>query len=165
MLAQRKYMSYYQVILKLKNSGASSQHVLVDAVEGELLSRIVKPYRKGSNIFHDSTVIDCGDIEKIMIVRTENKNELEREKLNNASLNRIDEMNRESDSFVIISPGGGYDPEDILEAGTDVTETYIKGPPGYSKAGALQEFIYNPWVITIGTGLIIAAIVSWIEWN
>jgi hypothetical protein len=158
-------MSYYQVILKFKNSESSFKHILVDASENELLSRIVKPYRKGSNLFHNSTVIDCNDIEKIIIILTRNKDEQERKKINDESLKRIDRMNRESDSLVIMSPGVGYDPEDILEAGEEVTEKYIKGPPGYSKTGALQEFIYNPWIMAIGTGLIIAAIVAWMKWN
>ena len=158
-------MSYYQVILKLKNPESSFQHILVDASEEELLFKIVKPYRNGCNIFHDSTVIDCGDIEKINIVCTEDKNEKARDKLNDESFKRMDEITRNYDSLVIIGPGAGYDPEDIVEAGKDVTENYIKGPPGYGKAGVLQEFIYNPWVMTIGTGLIIAAIVAWMKWD
>jgi len=63
-----------------------------------------------------------------------------------------------------MSPGGGY-VEDIFEAGEDVTEKYLKGPPGYGKSGPLQEFIYNPWAMAVGTGLIVAAVVAWRNWD
>lgn len=158
-------MSYYQVILKLRGSGATPQQIMVDASERELLSKIVKPFKKGNNLFHDSTVFDSNNIEMIKIIRTDERNEVVRDKIYNASVKRIDKLNRQSDSLVIISPGDGYDPEDILEAGDDVTEKYIVGPPGYGRSGALQEFIYNPWVMAVGTGLIIAAVVAWRNWN
>ena len=158
-------MSYFQVIIKSISSGESAKQILVDASEKELIYKVIKPYKKGRNLFIDSTVIDSNDIKMIRIICTRQQNTVVRGNLNNEDLKRIAKLNRESDSMVIISSGAGYNPEDIFDAGEDVTTNFIKGPPGYGKSGPIQKFINNSWITAIGTGLIIAAVIAWRNWN
>lgn len=66
---------------------------------------------------------------------------------------------------MIISPGYGYEPEDIAEAGMDVTLQYIAGAPGHAVSGGISGLLNNQWVVAIGTGLIVAALVWWFKWN
>jgi len=84
---------YYQVTLKLRSSGTTAQQVLTDASEGDLLSKIVTPYKKGNNIFHESTVFDSNDIEIIKIIRTTETDEVIRDRLLDESIRRNDELN------------------------------------------------------------------------
>lgn len=61
-----------------------------------------------------------------------------------------------------LSLGRGYAQEDIIEAGVDVTQKHIKGPPGYSKI-ALPNFLGSSllkWLGGILTAVVIAFIVK-----
>jgi len=153
-------MTYHHVLVAVEHDPAKLKCVFEDLSEQELMKQFVTPYRKGQDIFSDNEIIPVSDIRKVHVVRTEQTNEVEREAINQQSLQRIDELNRSSDSVVIISPGHGYDPEDILEAGQDVTATYLKGPSG--QAGTIHRMLNNSWVVSIVTGVIVAIVAAWI---
>lgn len=95
---------YYQVILKLRSSGPTQQQVLTDASEGDLLAKIVTPYKKGNNIFHESTVFDSNDIEMIKIIRTSETDEVIRDELLNESIRRNNELNRSQILWYLLAP-------------------------------------------------------------
>lgn len=152
-------MSYHHVIIRLFESERNPRSIISDASEKELLSEFVHPYRAGKDILLGSELFRLVDIRTVLIVRTERPEAIERDEINEADLKEIGRLNAQSDGFVIFSTGRGYDPEDILDVGTDVTAQYIKGPPGQSSA-LLRTALHNPWIVTIGAGLIVAALVA-----
>lgn len=123
-------MKYHHVIAKI---GANDKFriLFADLSAADLKTRFIAPYERGSSFFAGNDLVAPRDLRSVQIVRTERAEQEERERLNKESLARIDEMNRESTGVVFISPGSGYEPEDIAEAGEDVTHTVIKGPPGF----------------------------------
>ncbi len=100
------------------------------------------------------------DIRTVLIVRTERPEADECAEINGASLKEIERLNAQSDGVVIVSPGRGYEPEDILDAGDDVTSHFIKGPPGQSPLDIVRNAIHNPWVVGIGTAVIAAILIT-----
>lgn len=153
-------MAYFHVLLRLDKADLDYEEIFSDLSESELKDRFLKPYRNAKDILVDGRVVKASQITSVLIVRTKETNDVTRELINNDSLNRISEMNREPDSMVIISPGSGYDPEDILEEGENVTADYVDSPPG-SGNGIDWAFVVNhPWVVTIAGGLALAGLLA-----
>lgn len=159
-------MPFHHVLLALESEPTKLRCVLTDLTEEDLKAKFLRPYRKGQNIFCGNEVIPVSQIRKLHIVRTTHENEVERSALQERSFNEIQEFNRQSDSIVLINPERGYDPEDILEVGEDVTATFVSGSLGHAVVPTpVVEFLNNQWVVTIGTGLIVAALVWWFGWS
>lgn len=92
---------------------------------------------------------------------TGQNDQVKRDAFQERSFREIQEFNRQSGSVTLISVGRGYEPADILEAGEDVTGKYIPGPPGDgAKASLATKVVNHPWIVTIGTGLIVAALAA-----
>ncbi len=158
-------MPYYHVLVTFTDSPKNPQCVLDDLSEQELKTKFVKLYKKGKDILCDKDVVRIENIKSIQIIRTNKKSEDERSIIQNESFKRIEELNKQTDSIAIISIGHGYNPEDIVEAGEDVTSQYITEAPGYGASNFFLSFLNNPWIMTISTGLIIAALVAWLRLN
>lgn len=158
-------MALHHVLLTLSESPIKPRCVLSDLSEQQLQTQFVTPYRKGKSTLCGNEVIQVASIKSVQIIRTKQTSEVERSAMQDRSFRDIQKINRQSDSVTIISPGYGYEPEDIVEAGEDVTSQYITGPPGYANLGGLREILNNPWVVTIGTGLIVAALAWWLGWS
>lgn len=157
---------FYHILLSLEPEPTKLRSILVNLSERELMDKFLVPYRKGKNIVCANEIIPVANIRKLHIVRTARDNESERVALQERSFKEIQEFNRQSRSVVLISPGRGYDPEDILEVGEDVTNTVVAGPPGHaSSPNPVIGILSNPWVVAIGTGLIVAAVVWWLGWS
>lgn len=156
-------MAFHHVLLSLDPEPNKLRSVFVDLSENELKTKFVTPYRKGRSFVSDNEIIVLTGIRKVHIIRTDQKNETERSALHDRSLREIDEFNRNS-SIRLISLGRGYDPEDILEVGQDVTSTFINGPPGYAATPTLTSSVINhPWLVGIGTAVIATAIATWFK--
>ena len=80
----------------------------------------------------DKEVIRIVNIKKVEIIRTAQTSEIELSTIQKRSRSEIDEFNSQSESVFLIGLGRGQDPEDIVEAGEDVTSKYIVGPPGHA---------------------------------
>lgn len=158
-------MPFHHVLITFVDSPNKPRCVLSDLSEQQLQLQFVTPYGKGKDILCGSEVIRVGSIKSVQIVRTDKKSEDERSAIQEQSFNEIQELNRQSDSVTIISAGYGYEPEDIAEAGIDVTSQYIVGPPGHAASGGFVELLNNQWVVAIGTGLIVAGCVWWLGWS
>lgn len=158
-------MPYYHVLVTFTDSPKNPQCMLDDLSEQELKTKFVGLYKKGKDILCGKNVVRIGNIKSVQIIRTNKKSEDERSIIQEESLKRIQELNRQSDSIAIISLGYGYSPEDIAYAGEDVTSHYITGAPGHETSNFIFTLINNPWVIAIGTGLILAALVAWLGLN
>ena len=153
-------MVYFHVLLRLDKADVGYEQIFSDLSESELKVRFLKPYRNAKDLFVGGRIVKASQIASILIVRTKETNEVTRERINTDSLNRISEMNSEPGGMVIISPGSGYDPEDILEEGKDVTVDYVDGPPGSGKVIVWASFVNHPWVVTIVGGLALAGLIA-----
>jgi hypothetical protein len=158
-------MPYYHVLVIFTDSPKNPHCVLDDLSEQELKTKFIRLYKKGKDILCDKDVVRIGNIKSVQIIRTNKKSEDERSIIQEESFKRIQELNRQTDSIAIISLGYGYNPEDIVEAGEDVTSQYITEAPGHESSNFIFSFLNNPWVMTISTGLILAALVTFLGLN
>jgi hypothetical protein len=158
-------MAFHHVLITFIDSPNKPRCVLSDLSEQQLQTQFVTPYGKGKDILCGTEVIRVGSIKSVQIVCTSKKSEVERSAIQEKSFKEIQEFNRQSDSVTLISPGYGYEPEDIAEAGVDVTSQYIIGPPGHAASGGFVELLNNQWVVAVGTGLIVAVLVWWFGWS
>ena len=153
-------MAYYQVLLAVEQEPDKLRQVFEDLEENDLKPKLVTPYKKGTSLICGNEIIPVLQIRKIHIVRTAQRNEVEREDLHTKSVREIDRLNRESSGIVFISPGSGYDPGDILETGEDVTKKYITGHPGAASClSPIGWFAGNSWFVTVVGGLVVAYLI------
>lgn len=158
-------MAFHHVLITFTGSSSKPRCVLSDLSEQQLQTQFVTPYRKGKDMLCGTEVIRVGSIKSVQIIDTNMTGEVERSAIQAKSFKDIQDFNSQSDSMTLISPGYGYEPEDIAEAGVDVTSQYIIGPPGHAASGGFAEFLNNPWVVAIGTGMIVAVLVWWFKWS
>ncbi len=163
-------MAYYQVLVAVEPHPEKMRQVFTDIGEKDLKQMLVAPYRRGTSLICGNEIIPVTQIRKLQIVQTARTDEIEREELHAQSIREIEKFNRESDSVVLISPGGGYDPEDILDAGEDVTAKFISGHPGSASGPSpIGQFLNNAWVVglvvTLVSGLAVAYSVWKFGWN
>lgn len=155
----RRPMSFYQVLVAVEPEPGKLRCVLTDLSEPQLRAQFVESYRKGRDLVCGNEIIPIASLRKVHVVRTERDDAQERESLNAKSLREIEAINRQPGGVVFLSLGRGYDPEDILEVGADVTAEFISGPPGGAHdKDVLSRLLSNPWVQGIGISLIAAAI-------
>lgn len=75
-------------------------------------------------------------------------------------------FNREARGVVLLGIGLGYDLNDLATSGTDVTSNYVKEPPSQSpQQSMIVRLLSNPWVVSVGCGIIVAGMVAWLKWN
>lgn len=94
----------------------------VDLTEEQLFSRIIKPYEEGHSIIINGKTITLNDIERIRISRSEK---------NSADLIEIIKMEDRRSSVGFIG-GPSYEWRAAKRA-DDVTDEFIKDPPGHKK--------------------------------
>jgi hypothetical protein len=156
-------MSYHHVIAKV-GMEEKFRVLFTDLTVEELSVRFVNPYEKGTSFFSGNDLISPNELRSIQIIRTERRNEIERDEINRKSREKIDRLNNSSSSFFIVSVGEGYEPQDITEAGEGLTHTFIKGHPGF-KAGRLEPSKkLIAWVGGIVASVVAAGIVKWLGW-
>lgn len=159
-------MSFYQVLISTEPEPDNLRCSFRDLSEPQLRTQFVDPYRNGRDLICGNEIIPVGSLRRIHVVRTARNDAQERNALNARSLDEIEAINREPGGLVILSLGRGYDPEDILEVGADVTAEFISGPPGgVHDQSLLSHLLSNPWVVAVGTGVIVAGIVWWLGWS
>ena len=156
-------MPYYHVIAKVGTE--EKFHILfTDLTVEELSARFVKPYEQGTTFFSGNDLISPNDLRSVQIIRTERENEVERDEINRKDRESIDRLNNSSSGVCIVSVGGGYEPQDIADAGEDLTHPFIKGHPGF-KTGRWEPSIkVIAWVGGIVATVAAAGIVKWFGW-
>jgi len=159
-------MPYYHVLLRFADAPEKDRCVFSDLSEKELRQRFVKPYQRGKSFLSGSEVIEASRIRQTAIILTSDPSSIELPKIQAKSRREIEEFNRTSHNLMLMDPGRGNEPEDITEAGEDVTFTFITGPPGHGdKLAIAREVMDNPVVSLIVGGLILAGLVFWLGWN
>ena len=159
-------MKFYHVLISHEKEPDGLRQIFEDLDKNELEQKFLRPYRKGKSLIFGGEVVPVKQIKKVHIVRTDQCNEVERDKLLRKSIQLIEKLNVESDgSFVIPSAMGSY-PGDILEAGVDVTETYLPDSPGYEAGSSpFSRFVAHPMVVMVVGSLVVAFVVWVLGWG
>lgn len=157
-------MAYHHVIAKVGQNDKFCV-LFADLSLAELKKRFIAPYERGISFFSGNDLVTPTDLRSVQVVKTERTEQEEREHINKESCAQIDKINRESTGMVIISAGSGYDPEDIVEAGEDITHSVIKGPPGFraGKWGTSTKVL--AWVAGIVAVVVAAGVIKWLGWS
>lgn len=156
-------MPYHHVIAKV-GTEEKFRVLFADLTAQELVDLCVRPYEKGNPFFSGKDLISPNDVRSIQIIRTKRKSEIERNEINRQDRESIDRLNNSESGVFFISPGGGYEPQDIAEAGEDVTHAFIKGHPGYKARSWDSSKRIMGWISTIVAAVIAAGIVKWLGW-
>ncbi len=159
-------MKFYHVLISHEKEPDSLRQIFEDLDENELKQKFLLPYRKGKSLICGGEVVPVKQIKKVRISRTDQCNEVERDKLLRNSIQQIEKLNVESDgSFVIPSAIGSY-PGDILEDDEDVTEKYIVDSPGYDAGSSpFSRFVAHPMVVMVVGSLVVAFVVWVLGWG
>lgn len=158
-----KSMAYYHLIAKV-GSEERCRELFTDLTEKELTDCFVRYYEKGDSFFSGNNLISPYDLRSINIIRTLRKNEVEWDEINRNYCERINRLNNPDDGLFVIDLGRGYEPQDIADAGEDLTHTFIKGSPGF-KAGRWKPWQkVFAWVAGIVATIIAAGIIKWLGW-
>ncbi len=158
-------MSYLHVSVKFRDAPEKVRCIFSDLSEKELEANFLKPYRLGRATLSGAEVIDVNSIVSTQIIETQRVSELELKEIQDISWKEIQEYNRHSDSVVVVSPGHGYNSEDIAEAGSDVTSRYITSPPGHQTSSIVSSALNHQWVVAIIGGLVVAGVAAWLGWG
>ena len=158
---------YYHVVLRFADAPEKDSCVFTDLSEKELRERFVKPYRRGKSFMTGSdAVVDSMRIRQTTIVCTNDRSEVELRRIQEKSRREIDELNRTSRHVVFMDLGRGYVPEDITEAGVNVTATFVSGPPGEGDGWSVVTAIINhPSTTAIGTGVLLLWLGYMLGWS
>lgn len=157
-------MAFFHVLLTFQGAPIETRCVLMDLSEGELKKQFLQPYRRGTTMLAGTEVIDTMDIHSTTIIQTERTNEQERKDIQEASQRRLDKRNRQG-GLVFMGLPHGHNLEDIVDAGFDVTKTYITTPPGQGTTSLLSAVANHPWISAIATGLIVASVAKTLGWG
>lgn len=143
-------MSYFHVVIKTK-SDDSWKCCLKDINEEKLIELFIKPYKKGNKIIVEGEVVSTKKINHVVISKTHKNHKEELENVRKTSEQYFKEMNKNS-TVRIMSPGYGLRNYEIKDCGENVTSYYLTNGAGE------EGFMNNPWVITIGGGLVVGGI-------
>lgn len=156
-------MFYHHVVGKV-GTEKGFRVLFTDLTVEELSKCFIKPYEKGNSFFSGNELISPNDLRSVQIIRTERQDEIERDEINRKDRERIGRLNDSDSGVMFVSVGGGYEPQDIAEAGEDLTHTFIRGYPGF-KAGRWEPSIkVIAWVGGIVATIVAAGIVNWLGW-
>ncbi len=157
-------MAYHHVVAKVGQND-KFRVLFADLSLADLKKRFIVPYERGISFFSGNDLVAPTDLRSVQVVQTECTEQEERERINNESLAQIDKINRESNGAVFISTGSGYDPEDIAEAGEDITHSVIKGPPGFRAGKWRTPTKVLAWVAGIVAVVVAAGVIKWLGWS
>ncbi|MEN1943218.1 hypothetical protein WCE55_05060 [Luteimonas sp. MJ293] len=156
-------MTFYHVIAK--TAAEDKFHCLFsDLSVVDLKKKFVRPYELGRTFFSGNDLFSPSDLRAVQIVRTPRPDQVERDEINRKDREHINKINRESPHVFFVSVGGGYSPEDIAQAGDDVTHSFIKGPPGFKSGKFMPSFKVLSWVGGIAAAVIAAGLAKWLGW-
>lgn len=162
-LNEKKTMTdkFYQVLAAIGES--KTEMLFSDLSAKELDEQFVTPYRRGKTFFAGASVVNPSELRKVRIIETLVKEAEARHRINRDSLAEIAEMNRTS-GFMIISAGQGYETEDVVEAGVDVTRNFLRGGPGSPNSLLGLSKTAASWILTIVASVLAAGLVKWLGW-
>lgn len=111
-------LTYYHVSIKESEPEGLGSEYKLDLTKDQLKKRILKPYKKGSNIVIGGRTISVYDIERINISKTEESSEKLLPKIKRKRKNNSGWISPASDEYY------------VMKEGEDVTDEFITEPPG-----------------------------------
>jgi hypothetical protein len=139
------------------------QMLFSDLSASELNKEFVTPYRCGKTFFAGPQIINPSELRAVRIIETSIRKAEARRRINHDSLAQIEEMNRTS-GFMIISPGQGYEPDDLEAAGVNVTRSYLTGGPGSSTGIWGFSRTVVGWTLGIVAAVMATGLAKWLGW-
>jgi hypothetical protein len=159
-------MVFFHVVATFEDRPEEPVSVFMNLSDRDLKARFLKPYLRGEDLVSGNRILRVKSIRKVHIIRTERQSEHELANLQRKSRAEIEEINRKSRHAVFIVLGVGYKDEDIVHTGLDVTAQLISGPPGArDTVSRFSSLLNNGWVVTVGGGTLVAALVWWLGWH
>jgi len=158
-----KNMPYHHVIAKTA-SRDEFRTLFSDLSAAALQERFITPYERGKSFFSGNDLVSPSDLRSVQIVRTQRPDQIERDEINRIDRAKIDKINSSSDSVFFVSIGGGYEPQDIVQAGEDVTHAFIKGPPGFKAGRWAPSMKALGWIAGIIATVVAAGLAKWLGW-
>jgi hypothetical protein len=154
-------MTFFHVLAVIENE--KPQMLFSDLNPAQLKDQFVTPYKRGKTFFAGARIVSPSTLKSIHIIETTEREEVIRQSINTESLQGIDEINR-SGSVIFFSIGSGYDPEDLLDGGADVTRKYLTGGPGSAVPvfGMSKQAI--GWALGIVSAVAAAGLAKWLGW-
>lgn len=154
---------YFHVVIALKSHPKTFVFLLGDLSEHQLKRDFILPYQKGGAIMSNNSLIALSDISSVWIRSTEEDKDASLLAMRLSNDEATERFNRQS-QHVIMMPGNfGYNDEDIVHSGKDVTRHYISGPPGTGTAlSNLIGWLNNPWLVTVIGGAIVVVIATFL---
>lgn len=156
-------MPFHHVIAKI-GTEENFRCLFSDLSIADLHKRFVVPYEQGKSFFSGNDLIAPCDLRSLHIIRTQRLDQTERDEINRIERANIDEINRSNDGFYFFSVGGGYEPQDILQVGNDITHIVINGPPGFKAGRWVPSIKFLAWVGGIIATVFAAGLVKWFGW-
>ena len=155
-------MSFYHVIAKTDPEG-KFRCLFSDLTEDSLKEKFIKPYERGITFFSGNDLFSPSDLISVKIVQTQRTEQIERNEIYLKDREHIDEINRTSE-LIFVNIGRGYEPEDIAQAGEDVTHTFLKGPPGFKPGKFSTSAKVLGWIASIIATIVAAGAIKWLGW-
>lgn len=154
-------MPYFHVVAELDDAPNKPAVIFIDLSRTELQNQFVTPYERGTDLFSKNSILPVRRLRKLYVIQTEERSEQELLEVQRKSRETNDALNR--DSLVqFLYLGSGYKPEDIVEAGTDITQAVVNGPPGSKPGGPVfKALLNNGWVV----GMVVAVLVWFLKLN
>lgn len=137
--------------------------LFADLTLKELNSAFVRPYRRGHTFFTGTRVVNPSELQSVRIIETAVLETYARSQINQDDLAQIAEINRTS-AFMFVSAGRGYEPDDLAEAGADVTRTYLRGGPGSSVGLLGLSERATGWILSIVAAVAATGAAKWLGW-
>jgi hypothetical protein len=152
---------FYQVLAAIDDR--KTEMLFSDLTAKELDKEFVAPYKRGKTFFAGTSVVNPSELRKVRIIETPVREAEARDRINRDSFAEIAEINRTS-GFTIISDGQGYEPEDVADAGVDVTRIFLRGGPGSSNSLLGLSKTAAGWLLTIVASVLAAGLAKWLGW-
>lgn len=150
-------LKFYQVAIWLEGDKKREPSItLTDLGANDLRRKIVKPYTSGEKIAEGGKVFDLSKTLEVKILETRLLASDLVKAANDKINKKIDESNASSRSVVLISFGNAK-PWEV--EGVDVTDKFIKGPPGH--IGVIRKIFRSPLTVMI-LGLAGAALLGYL---
>lgn len=156
-------MSYHHVIAKV-GTDDKWRCLLSDLSLAELQKRFLEPYGQGSSFAAGGERIPTTVLKSVRIIRTLRPEEVERNEVNKAHLRKLRGGNIPSEGMTAEGTGHGYEPEDIAEAGEDLTGDLLQGPAGSHASGSASMKRAGGWAVAIVAVIAAIALVKWLGW-
>lgn len=151
----RTQQRYFHVVVCTSRAAHTPVLLFADLDESQLRKQFLKPYRKGGTVLAGGQATDVSELVAVKIVATPHPKKTALEALQQDSLSAIEQRNLQSAWPTPDTAAYGWDDEDVMYAGEDVTLGYIAGGP--RSKSALRRALRGRWSRVIAGAMVLLA--------